>query len=233
MVDAKRIDVLSDSTGETAEKVVRAAMLQFPHSGGQLRLHTRVRTKEAVRPKLNSGPYYLDNNANPSHEMDFPTKIFSVGATKTVYATPSLYNDSNKQLRYCTFGTPCTTPAEISRGQFYGVKALTYFNGNHYVAIGNSSNPTGDVIGSISDASPSTPTPLVGDAQGISAIAVDASGIYWVNGTTGRVAKCATLTGCMGSGETLATGETGAKDIAVDDKYVYWATDTAVRKVAK
>ena len=52
LADAKRIDVLSDSTGETAEKVVRAAMLQFPHSGAQLRLHTRVRTKEAARPIL-------------------------------------------------------------------------------------------------------------------------------------------------------------------------------------
>jgi regulator of PEP synthase PpsR (kinase-PPPase family) len=48
----KRIDVLSDSTGETAERVVRAAMLQFPHSGAQIRVHTRVRTKEAARPVL-------------------------------------------------------------------------------------------------------------------------------------------------------------------------------------
>ena len=46
------IDVLCDSTGETAEKVVRAAMLQFPHAGAQIRLHTRVRTKEAARPIL-------------------------------------------------------------------------------------------------------------------------------------------------------------------------------------
>jgi regulator of PEP synthase PpsR (kinase-PPPase family) len=51
-VSGKRIDVLSDSTGETAEKVVRAAMLQFPHSGTQIVLHTRVRTKEAARPFL-------------------------------------------------------------------------------------------------------------------------------------------------------------------------------------
>jgi hypothetical protein len=50
--EARRIDVLSDSTGETAEKVVRAAMLQFPHSGAHIRLHTRVRTKEAARPVL-------------------------------------------------------------------------------------------------------------------------------------------------------------------------------------
>ncbi len=51
-MDRRLIDVLSDSTGETAEKVVRAAMLQFPHSGALIRLHTRVRTKDAVRPIL-------------------------------------------------------------------------------------------------------------------------------------------------------------------------------------
>lgn len=45
----KRIDVLSDSTGETAEKVVRAAMLQYPQSGSVVRVHTRVRTQEAIR----------------------------------------------------------------------------------------------------------------------------------------------------------------------------------------
>jgi regulator of PEP synthase PpsR (kinase-PPPase family) len=46
------LDVLSDSTGETAEKVVRAALLQFPQPGVQIRLHTRVRTKEAAVPVL-------------------------------------------------------------------------------------------------------------------------------------------------------------------------------------
>jgi regulator of PEP synthase PpsR (kinase-PPPase family) len=53
-VETRRIEILSDSTGETAEKVVRAAMLQFPHSGAIIRLHTRVRTKEAARPILES-----------------------------------------------------------------------------------------------------------------------------------------------------------------------------------
>ncbi|GAC1353235.1 MAG: pyruvate, water dikinase regulatory protein [Polyangiales bacterium] len=43
------IDILSDSTGETAEKVVRASLLQFPGSGVQIRLHTRVRHQAAVR----------------------------------------------------------------------------------------------------------------------------------------------------------------------------------------
>ena len=48
----KLIDIVSDSTGETAEKVVRASMLQFPHSGAQIRMHTRIRTTEAARPVL-------------------------------------------------------------------------------------------------------------------------------------------------------------------------------------
>ncbi|MGH7435153.1 MAG: kinase/pyrophosphorylase, partial [Polyangiaceae bacterium] len=51
-LDERHIEILSDSTGETAEKVVRAAMLQFPHSGSQVRLHTRIRTKDAARPIL-------------------------------------------------------------------------------------------------------------------------------------------------------------------------------------
>jgi regulator of PEP synthase PpsR (kinase-PPPase family) len=51
-LDHRRIEILSDSTGETAEKVIRAAMLQFPHSGAVLRLHTRVRTKDIARPIL-------------------------------------------------------------------------------------------------------------------------------------------------------------------------------------
>jgi regulator of PEP synthase PpsR (kinase-PPPase family) len=51
-LETRRIEILSDSTGETAEKVVRAAMLQYPHAGTQIRLHTRVRTKDAARPVL-------------------------------------------------------------------------------------------------------------------------------------------------------------------------------------
>lgn len=51
-MEVRRIEILSDSTGETAERVVRAAMLQFPHSGAQIQLHTRMRTREAIRPIL-------------------------------------------------------------------------------------------------------------------------------------------------------------------------------------
>lgn len=46
--DQKSIFVVSDSTGETAERVVRAALLQFPNHRVRVRLFTRVRDREAV-----------------------------------------------------------------------------------------------------------------------------------------------------------------------------------------
>jgi regulator of PEP synthase PpsR (kinase-PPPase family) len=52
VADLRYIDVLSDSTGETAERVVRAALLQFPRAPADVRLRPRLRSKEAVRPVL-------------------------------------------------------------------------------------------------------------------------------------------------------------------------------------
>ncbi len=46
--DRKPIFVVSDSTGETAERVVRAALLQFPEQRVRVRLFTRIRDEAAV-----------------------------------------------------------------------------------------------------------------------------------------------------------------------------------------
>ena len=51
-VPPRYIDILSDSSGTTAERVVRAALLQFPGAGVEVRHHPRVRTKERARPIL-------------------------------------------------------------------------------------------------------------------------------------------------------------------------------------
>ena len=47
-----QIFVVSDSTGETAERVVRASLLQFPHHRVRVRLFTRVRDREGVADVL-------------------------------------------------------------------------------------------------------------------------------------------------------------------------------------
>lgn len=51
-MDRPIIFVVSDSTGETAERVVRAALLQFPDQRVRVRLFTRVRDQEAIADVL-------------------------------------------------------------------------------------------------------------------------------------------------------------------------------------
>lgn len=52
MDSTRPIDVVSDSTGETAERVVRAALLQFPARQTRVRLHQRVRDAETARAAI-------------------------------------------------------------------------------------------------------------------------------------------------------------------------------------
>lgn len=48
-MEAKNIFVVSDSTGETAERLTRASLLQFPGAAVRVRMHTRIRDKDSVR----------------------------------------------------------------------------------------------------------------------------------------------------------------------------------------
>ena len=48
----KTIFVLSDSTGETAERVVRASLLQFPNRAARVRMATRVRDRKGIEGVL-------------------------------------------------------------------------------------------------------------------------------------------------------------------------------------
>lgn len=47
--EPRQIFVISDATGETAEKVVRAALLQFAAEPAQIRMHPRVRLEAEMR----------------------------------------------------------------------------------------------------------------------------------------------------------------------------------------
>ena len=176
-----------------------------------------------VRPKGTT-----QYSVNPAREQTLPTAITSVGAKSTLWGTGSLYNDNTKQLRSCSL-TSCTTPTEIPGDS--AIVALTYFNGQHYGAT-NDGFAAGATIFSVPDATPTATTPLASDAQGVTDVAVDASGIYWVNGTSGKVLRCKALTGCT-SPEILATGQTAATHIRLDSKFVYWSLATSVMKLAK
>src|SRR5258708_2669652 len=83
---ARFIDVVSDSTGETAEKVLRAALLQFPQAGAVIRLHPRVRTKEIARTLLAQRGLKAANlpsvvGVPPPHELEQAAQDRIVGLT--------------------------------------------------------------------------------------------------------------------------------------------------------
>ncbi|MDH3728221.1 MAG: kinase/pyrophosphorylase, partial [Myxococcales bacterium] len=97
-MDAKVIYVVSDSTGETAERVTRATLLQFPDHRVRLRIERRVRdrrglavileraSKQAamvvftlVRPELRAHFYELANQFNVRHVDVIGTLLNQIG----------------------------------------------------------------------------------------------------------------------------------------------------------
>lgn len=191
--------------------------------------YIRSCTLPGCSPVLGLRPIPPDPATNPGHETTKPIVTMAAGPTKLLYAT-SIYNDGVTHLRSCGLGAACPTPTNIDTAGST-VVALTQSAGLFYGSSANGAG--GQVIWSASDVDPTKRTPLVTDAAGVSDIAVDASGIYWINGTTGKVQVCKTLTGCAGGGDLLATGQTGATRIRVDAKFIYWMTPTAIWKLAK
>lgn len=55
-MDRPTVYVISDATGNTAENVVRAALLQFGHNAAQLRVFPHVRTRQRIDGILESLP---------------------------------------------------------------------------------------------------------------------------------------------------------------------------------
>jgi len=87
-MDASRpIDIVSDSTGETAERVVRAALLQFPARHTRVRLHDRVRdvasAREAVETAAADGGMVVFTIVSPElrefvHQLCYEKKVEAV-----------------------------------------------------------------------------------------------------------------------------------------------------------
>src|SRR4051794_32218336 len=98
------IDIVSDSTGETAEKVVRASLLQFPGAPVQIRLHTRVRTKEGVRAVLEEsaadGALVLFTVVSPElreyiHHASYELRVEAVDLIGSLIAKIGSFLDAN------------------------------------------------------------------------------------------------------------------------------------------
>ena len=98
----------------------------------------------------------------------------------------------------------------------------------HCNACGRSCGAGGCVAG----ACDATWSPVVATGTAPTALAVDATSVYWLETQAGRVMK-APKGG--GSAAQLATGQSSPFDLALDTTYVYWSnrTGNAVMRIAK
>ncbi len=175
-------------------------------------------TPTTVRPEQASATAADSDTANP---------IVTVGASTTgVLYGSAVYGVGGVSVRGCTFPS-CASPTNVGVGSGGAAMGVTFFNGKFYFATTGGAS---DAIWTVTDGA-TTKTSVGSDAGGISDLAVDASGFYWSNATTGKILKC-DLTGCAG-GTLLASGQDGATRIRTDAKFVYWMTPTAVFRLAK
>jgi hypothetical protein len=170
-------------------------------------------------------------SSDPQHENDYPVTLMSVGAKTVFWNTGGTPQNSSQFLAYCSFASaPCNDGTLLDTGAS-NVVAMVHFNGTHFIATSHESR--NDIIYAFSDETPTSTKPIANDVQGIAWIAADATGIYWANGKSGVILHCGNVTDGCTANETIATGQTGVKFVAVNSKYVFWATATKVFQVAK
>lgn len=97
------IDVMSDSTGETAERVVRAALLQFPEQKVRIRFHARIRDRDAARSVIEAcardGGLLVFTIVSPElrefvHQVCYEKKVESVDVIGAMLGKLSSFLDS-------------------------------------------------------------------------------------------------------------------------------------------
>lgn len=122
------IDVLSDSTGETAERVVRAALLQFPARKTRIRLHARVRDRDAARAVIETcardGGLLVFTIVSPElrefiHQVCYETKVEAVDVIGALLGKLSSFLDAEP------LGTP-SVMLPLSEEYFRRIEAVEF-----------------------------------------------------------------------------------------------------------
>lgn len=119
MSEPRTIFVLSDATGETAEKVVRAALLQFTNVPVNLRMYTRVRLEAEMRS--------IVHRAKLTHAL----LVFTVVSTSHRELLRRLCDDENVDS-VDLIGTLMTKLGSYLGAQPKGVPGLLHTLGDEY-----------------------------------------------------------------------------------------------------
>jgi len=115
---------------------------------------------------------------------------------------------------------------------------LTARNGLIYMlSAGGSGYSNGAIRTCPNNATACTPANFVVNQPVPTGFTVDAKNVTWFNseavaGMPANIMTCP-ASGCVGGPRTLATNQVEAYNLRSDDAFVYWATPTAIMRVAK
>jgi hypothetical protein len=138
-------------------------------------------------------------------------------------------------LKRCALGGAlCSAPAQVTQSYVTAAVALRYHAGVVYGAFKGVDGQAADGrVWAVAETGGAI-VPISSDVGGISDIAVDASGVYWTNRSTGAINKCGLNGGCA-QPTPLVAGQAAntLQRIRVDASAIYWMTNTAVFRLAK
>jgi hypothetical protein len=143
----------------------------------------------------------------------------AVDSTSVYYIDNDTFN-----ILSCPNGATCSSPTTVKSGGDSPV-TLRIYGGKLYW-----STYTG--INRCTPSSCSNPERLVTMSGGISELAVDANGFYWVAPSDGTLYSCP-LTGCVGGGSKVGVAGTGVGNLRVGGEFIYWTNSGAIYRLRK
>jgi len=140
----------------------------------------------------------------------------------------TLFVKAGAELRTCPEAQGCAAPAVVTNSLIVDPSFRAHGNRLYWFSPG----AVGVVRLSSCDAASCATQLFATDADGVSELEVDDSGVYWINAARGTVRHCA-VTGCVGAPLTLAAGLAAPKALTLGAGFVYWIEGSDLKRVAK
>lgn len=163
----------------------------------------------------------------------------SADGTNVYFVSPAgATTTTGNALESCPASGACSAPTVLYGSAAGLTQTVTVGNTIYMLFPGSQGGYPNGSIQSCPTTGTCTPTTLLSKLPHPTVMAVDKDGIYWfnfdppANGAASQIAMCP-LSGCTSGPRMLAANQTGTTALHTDDKFVYWATDTQILRVAK